>query len=325
MIKRRDFITLLGGAAMAWPIAARAQQTTKLPVVGVLSPFIDAESAFLADLREGLREYSYTEGRNVRIEYRSAEGKVELLAGLAADLVRRNVDIIVTSSAPAIQIARQATNKIPIVMARVGDAVDQGLVVSLARPGGNITGLSWFAPELSAKSLEVLKDALPAMSHVAILREATGGAAAATAAGTAARRLGVKADLFQAREPDEIETAFSAMTAAGVDALAVLEGLMISNNAKRVTGLAAQARLPAIFFDPAFVDAGGLMSYGPNFPEMHRRTAYFVDRIVRGAKSGDLPVEQPTKFELVINLRAAKTLGVTIPPALLFRADRVVE
>jgi len=325
MMRRREFITLLGGAAAAWPLIARAQQTTKLPVVGVLSPFIDAESAFLADLREGLREHGYTEGRNVRIEYRSAEGKVELLAGLAADLVRRNVDIIVTSSAPAIQIARQATNKIPIVMARVGDAVDQGLVVSLARPGGNITGLSWFARELSAKSLEVLKDALPAMSHVAILREAAGGAASATAAGTAARRLGVKADLFQAREPDEIETAFSAMTAAGVDALTVLEGLMISNNAKLVTGLAGRARLPAIFFDPAFVDAGGLMSYGPNFTEMHRRAAYFVDRILKGAKPGDLPVQQPTKFELVINLRAAKALGLTIPPALLFRADRVVE
>jgi putative ABC transport system substrate-binding protein len=324
-MRRREFISLLGGAAVAWPLAARAQQTTKLPVVGVLSPYIDAESAFLADLREGLREYSYTEGRNVRIEYRSAEGKVELLAGLAADLVRRNVDIIVTSSAPTIQIARQATNKIPIVMARVGDAVDQGFVASLARPGGNITGLSWFAPELSAKSLEVLKDAVPAMSHVAILRGAAGGAASATAVGTAARRLGVKADLFQAREPNEIETAFSAMTAAGVDALTVLEGLMISNNAKLVTGLAARARLPSIFFDPAFVDAGGLMSYGPNFTEMHRRAAYFVDRILKGAKPGELPVQQPTKFELVINLRAAKTLGVTIPPALLFRADRVVE
>ena len=323
-MRRREFITVLAGAAAALPLAARAQQT-KLPVVGVLSPFIDAESAFLADLREGLREHGYTEGRNVRIEYRSAEGKVELLAGLAADLVRRNVDIIVTSSAPAIHIARQATNKIPIVMARVGDAVDQGFVASLARPGGNITGLSWFAPELSAKSLQILKDAFPAMSHVAILREAAGGAASAIAAGTAARRLGVKPSLFQAREPDEIETAFSAMTAAGVDALAVLEGLMISNNAKLVTGLAARARLPAIFFDPAFVDAGGLMSYGPNFTEMHRRAAYFVDRIVKGAKSGDLPVEQPTKFELVINLRAATALGFTIPPALLFRADRVVE
>jgi putative ABC transport system substrate-binding protein len=323
--KRREFIALLGSAAAAWPLSSRAQKTTELPVVGVLSPFIDAESAFLADLREGLREYGYIEGRNVRIEYRSAEGKVELLAGLVADLVRRNVDIIVTSSAPAIQIARQATNKIPIVMARVGDAVDQGFVASLARPGGNITGLSWFAPELSAKSLEVLKDAFPVMSHVAILREAAGGAASATAAGTAARRLGVKADLFQAREPDEIETAFSAMTAAGVDALAVLEGLMISNNAKLIAGLAGRARLPAILFDPAFVDAGGLMSYGPNSTEMHRRAAYFADRILKGAKPGDLSVEQPTKFELVINLRAAKALGLKIPPALLFRADRVVE
>ena len=324
-MRRREFISLLGGAAVAWPLIARAQQTTKLPLVGVLSPFIDAESPFLADFRDGLREFGYAEGRNIKIEYRSAEGKVELLPGLAVDLVRRNVDIIVTSSAPAIQIARQTTKKIPIVMAKVGDAVDQGFVASLAHPGGNITGASWLAPEMSAKSLEILKDAVPGMSHVAILREAAGGAASATAAATAARRLGVKADLFQARTPDEVESAFTAMGEARVNALAVLEGLMIFNNAKLIAGLAARARLPTVFFDPAFVDAGGLMSYGPNFTKMHRRAAYFVDRILKGAKPGDLPVEQPTKFELVMNLRAAKALGLTMPPMLLFRADRVVE
>jgi putative ABC transport system substrate-binding protein len=291
----------------------------------VLSPFIDAESSFLADFREGLREYGYTEGQNVRIEYRSAEGKVELLPGLVADLIGRNVDIVVTSSAPAIQVARRATSKIPIVMARVGDAVDQGFVGSLARPGGNITGISWFAPEMSAKGLEVLKEAFPAMSHVAIFREAAGGAASASAAGTAARRLGIKATLFQAREFYEIEIAFAAMADARVDALEVLEGLMIFNNIKSIASMAARARLPAIFFDSAFVDAGGLMSYGPNFTEMHRRAAYFVDRILKGAKPGDLPVEQPTKFELVINLKTAKALGLTIAPTLLLRADRVVE
>jgi len=326
-MRRREFISLLSGtaAAIALPFTARAQQTTKLPVVGMLSPFIDAESSFLSDFRKGLSYYGYSEGRNIKIEYRSAEGKVELLPSLVADLISRNVDIIVTSSAPAIHAARQATHGIPIVMARVGDAVDQGFVSSLARPGGNITGLSWFAPELSAKCLEFLKDTFPAMSHVAIFREAAGGAASAIAAGTAARSLGVKATLFQARELIEIENAFAAMADARVDALVVLEGLLIFNNIKSIASMALNARLPAIFFDSAFVDAGGLMSYGPNLTEMYRRSAYFVDRILKGTKPGDLPVEQPTKFELAINLKTAKALDLTIPPSLLFRVDREVE
>jgi putative ABC transport system substrate-binding protein len=324
-VRRRDFISLLGGAVVAWPRAVHAQKTTRLPLVGVLSPFIDAESSFLADFREGLREYGYTEGRNVRIEYRSAQGKAELLPRLVTDLIGRNVDIIVTPSAPAIQVARQATSKIPIVMASVGDAVDQGFVASLAHPGGNITGISWFAPEMSAKGLEVLKEAFPAMSHVAIFRESAGGAASAIAAGTAARRLGVKATLFHAREFYEIENAFAAMADDHVDALVVLEGLLIFNNAKTIAGLATRAKLPAVFFDSAFVDAGGLISYGPNFIDMHRRAAYFVDRILKGAKPGNLPVEQVTKFDLIINIRTAKALGLTLPPALLFRADRAVE
>jgi putative tryptophan/tyrosine transport system substrate-binding protein len=327
-VRRRDFITLLGGAAAScasWPLAVHARQNAKLPVIGILSPFKDAEGTLLADLRVGLREYGYIEGQNVKIEYRSAEGRVELLPGLVSDLIRRNADVIVTASAPGIQIARQATSKIPIVFARVGDAVDQGIVASLARPGGNVTGISWFAPELSGKSLEILKEAFPTMSNVAIFREAAAGAASAIEANRAAQSLGLKSAIFQARTPDELETAFAGMADAQVDSLLVLEGLMIFNNAKAIAGLAAKARLPAIFFDSAFVDAGGLISYGPNFSEMHRRTAYFVDRILRGAKPGDLPVEQPTKFGLVINLATAAKLGLTIAPTLLLRADRIVE
>ena len=324
-MRRRDFISLLGGTAVALPLAAHAQQTTRLPLVGVLSPFIDSESSFLADFREGLREHGYLEGRNLRIEYRSAEGRGELLPDLISDLVRRNADIIVTASAPAIQVARQATSRIPIVFAGVGDAVNQGIVKSLARPDGNITGISWFAPELSGKNIEILKEVFPRMSHVAIFREAAAGAASATEADAAARRLGLKTAIFQARTPDELETAFAGMADAQVDSLAVLEGLMIFNNAKAIAGLATKAGLPAIFFDSAFVDAGGLVSYGPNFTEMHRRAAYFVDQILKGLKPGDLPVEQPTKFDLVVNVATATKLGLTIAPTLLLRADRVVE
>jgi putative ABC transport system substrate-binding protein len=315
-------VALAGGLV---PAPSAAQTSARPPVVGVLSPFVDAQDTFLADFREGLRQLGYVEGRNLRIEYRSAEGHIDMIPGLVADLVGRKVDIIVTSSAPAIRIVQQATRNIPIIMARVGDAVDQGFVASLARPGGNITGASWFAPELSAKSLEVLKEAVPTLSHIAVLREAAGGAASATAAGTAARRLGMKVDIFQVRTPDEFEDAFAAMAATRTDGLEVLEGLMIFNNARVIAEQAAKSKLPAISFDPAFVEAGGLMSYGPRFSEMHRRAAYFVDRILRGDKPSDLPVEQPTQFELVINLKAAKALGLTIPQALLFRADRVIE
>jgi putative ABC transport system substrate-binding protein len=322
-VKRRDFFSALGSITIAAPSSFWAQRTS--PIVGVLSPFNDDESTLLADLRAGLREYGYVDGQNLRIEYRSAEGRLELLPDLISDLLKRNADVIVTSSAPAIQAARQATGKTPIVFARVGDAVNQGIVTSLANPGGNITGISWFAPELSGKILGILQEAYPAMSHVAILREAAAGAASAVAVNVAAHQLGLKAQIFQARTPDELETAFSAMADVRIDSLVVLEGVMIFNNAKAIAALSRKYRLPAIFFDAGFVDAGGLLSYGPNFPEMHRRAAYFVDRILRGSKPGDLPVEQPTKFDLVINVATATRLGLTMPSALLSRADRVIE
>jgi putative ABC transport system substrate-binding protein len=230
---------------------ARAQKSKKMPVVGVLSPFNDAESTLLTDLRSGLREHGYSEQQNLRIEYRSAEGRVELLRSLVLELIRANVDVIVTSSVPAIQVAHEMTSKIPIVFARAGDALDQGIVQSLARPGGNITGISWFAPELSGKSLDILREVFPKMSHVAIFREAAGGAASATEAERAVRRVGLKATIFQARTSAEIETAFDGMVDAKVDSVIVLEGLMIFNNAKAIASLATKKQLPAIFFDSA--------------------------------------------------------------------------
>jgi putative ABC transport system substrate-binding protein len=310
---------------MAWPISARAQKRGKVSIVGVLSPFKDSESTLMTDVRAGLRDHGYIEGQNLKIEYRSAEGRTERLSGLALDLMNANVDVIVTSSAPAIQIVRTATSKIPVVFARVGDALDQGIVQSLAHPGGNLTGISWFAPELSGKSIDILREVSSKTSHVAIVREAAGGAASATAAEAAVRHYGLKATIFQARTAAELETVFEGMKDAQVDSVIVLEGLMIFNNAKLIADLAAKNQLPAIFFDSAFVDAGGLVSYGPNFTEMHRRAAYFVDRILKGAKPGDLPVEQPTKFDLVINLSTAKKLGLTVPTTFLLRADRIVE
>jgi len=322
-MKRRDFVVALVGAATAAPLKARAQRT--VPIIGVLSPFNDAETTMLADFRAGLRDYGYVDGQNIKIEYRSAEGRVEILPQLIADLLSRNADVIVTSSAPAVLALRQATSKVPVVFARIGDALSQGIVTSLAHPGGNMTGISWFAPELTSKILDILKEAFPGISHVAIFREAAAGAASAVAANLAAQRLGLKAQIFQARGPDELEAAFSGMADAHVDSLVVLEGVMIFNNAKAIAALAEKFRLPAIFFDAGFVDAGGLLSYGPNFSDMHRRTAYFVDRILRGSKPGDLPIEQPTKFDLVINVKIATKLGLTIPSALLLRADRLVE
>ena len=328
-MRRREFIALACAGGIAWPLSALAQKRERPSIVGILSPFNDAQSTLLTDLRAGLRERGYIEGQNLKVEYRSAEGRPEQLRSLALDLVNANVDVIVTSSAPAIQIVREVTSKKPVVFARVGDALDQGIVQSLAHPGGNITGISWFAPELSGKSIDILRDILrevsPAISHVAIFREAAAGAASANAAETAARHYGLKATIFQARTAVELETAFEGMKDAQVDAVIVLEGLLIFNNAKSIANLASKNRLPAIFFDSAFVDAGGLVSYGPNFADMHRRAAYFVDRILKGTKPGDLPVEQPTKFDLVVNISTATKLGLSIPSTFLLRADRVVE
>jgi putative ABC transport system substrate-binding protein len=321
---------LAGSSAVVWPLSVRTQQRAqaqlpKKPVIGMLSPFIDADSTFLKDVRDGLADRGLREGREISIEYRSAEGRIDRLPLLADELVGLKVDVIVTASAPAIRFVQRATQTVPIVMAQVGDAVDQGFVANLAHPGRNITGTSWFEPELSAKRLELMKEALPETARVAILREASAGAASVTAVQAAARRLGIVASIFEVRESDEFSTALSAMADVKVQGVEILEGLMISNNVHLLVALAKGHRFAVIFPDTSFVEAGGLMSYGPDLSEIYRRTAAIIEKILKGALPGDIPVEQPTKFAFAINLKTARALGLTIPPALVLRADSVIE
>jgi putative ABC transport system substrate-binding protein len=330
---RRRFNTRPGSkrwcASVVWALvlfvfaSSSSAQTTKL--IGVLSPFIDAQSTFLKDLRDGLSQLRLREGEEIRIEYRSAEGQIERLPELAAELVRLKPDVIVTASAPAIRFVQQATTTIPIIMARVGDAVDQGFVKSLAYPGANTTGISWLAPELSAKRLELMKQALPGMSRVGVLREASASASSVSAVQAAALRLGIVPKVFEVREPAEFPTALSAMADLGVDGVEILEGLMIFNSVRPLVALADARRVPVIFPDLSFVEAGGLMSYGPDFQEIHRRTAEIVAKVLKGTPPGEIPVEQPTKFVFGFNSKTASALGIAVSPVVLMRADVVIE
>ena len=314
-------VALTLGTLTSLPAAA-TQQLGRMPRIGVLSPSADF---FLNTLRQGLRELGYIEGRNILLEYRSADGRAERLPDLAAELVRLKVDVMVTVTPPGVRAAKQATSTIPIVMAAVDDAVEQGFVASLARPGGNITGASSLNPELSGKRLELLKEAFPKVFRVAVLREAVGGASSLRATMEAARVLGVHLQILELRDPNELDSAFAAMIRERAGALDVLPGLMIAGYMRQIVDLAGKARLPTIFPDGQFVESGGLMSYGPSLPDMFRRAAIYVDKILKGAKPSDLPVEQPTKFELVINLKTAKQLGLTIPQSVLYRADKVIK
>ena len=314
-------LTLILGMLTSLP-AADAQQLGKLPWVGVLSPSADF---FLNAFRQGLRELGYIEGRNISLEYRSADGRVDRLPDLAAELVRLKVDVMVTITPPGVRAAKQATNTIPIVMGAVDDAVEQGFVASLARPGGNITGASSLNPQLSGKRLELLKEAFPKVSRVAVLREAVGGASSLRATMESARVLGVHLHILELRDPTELESVFAAMTRERAGALVVLPGLMITSYMRQIVDLAAKTRLPAIFPDGQFVESGGLMSYGPSLHDLYRRAAWYVDKILKGAKPADLPVEQPTKFEFMINLKTANQSGLTIPQSVLYRADKVIK
>jgi putative ABC transport system substrate-binding protein len=279
---------------------------------------------------EGLRDLGYVEGRNVVIEYRDAEGKVERFPALLAELIALKVDVIVAPGTPAALAAKHATRTLPIVFPVAVDPVQSGLVTSLARPGGNVTGLSALVSELVGKCLEQLTQAVPGVSRVAVLWQ-PGGLDERTekemlkGAEVAGRALGVRLQFVQARGPADFERAFSEMTKARAGALTVLTSVMFVNERRRLVDLAAENRLPAAYAQREFVDAGGLMSYGTNVADLFRRAATYVDRILKGAKPGDLPVEQSTKFELVINLKAAKALGLTIPPSVLARADQVIE
>ena len=326
---RRDTILALLALGAA-PLAAEAQQAAKVARIGYLSPNL-AASPYLRDaFLQGLRDLGYVEGRNVVIEYRDAEGKLERLPALAAELVALKVDVILAEGGTlGPRVAQQATRTIPIVFA-AGDPVGSGLVTSLARPGGNVTGLSAFAPELVGKRLELLKQAVPGVSRVAVLWQ-PGAFGERTEKDTlkraevAARDLGVPLQFVEARGPADFDRAFSDMSVARAGALTVLASNMFVSERRRLVDLAAEKRLPAIYSARELVDAGGLMSYGANLADLNRRAATYVDRILKGTRPADLPVEQPTKFELIINLKTAKALGLAIPQSVLGRADEVIQ
>ena len=326
---RRSFLVGSFGL-LAAPLATDAQPAAKVPRIGFLSPSSSSDPRIpvrLGAFREGLRELGYVEGQNILIESRWAEGRYDRLPGLAAELVNLRVDIIVTWSLPAIQAAKEATATIPIVMAGSLDPVATDVVASLARPGGNITGLSLMAPELVGKQLELLKEVVPKVSRVALLgNPANPGTAPQVRRGQdAARALGVRLQVLEARNPSAIEDAFAAMARERAGAVIILTDAMFGAHRERIADLAAKHRVPAVYGLPEFAETGGLMGYGSSVVDRFRRAAVFVDKILKGAKPGDLPIEQPTKFEFVINLKTAKALGLTIPPAVLARADEVIN
>jgi len=329
---RRQFIGALAGGLVA-PLAAEAQQAAKVARIGFLlfGPLDSPETRQLIETyRQGLRERGYVEGQNIVIEYRSADGKLDRLPGLATELARLKVDLIVAGNTPMARAAQQATTTIPIVAPAMGDPVGDRLVASLARPGRNITGSTFLGPELVPKRLELLKEALPKISRVAALwhpgafgehtmKDMLEGAEAA------ARSLGVRLQLVSAEGLSEFDRAFSTMTKERAEGLMVFPSTMLFNGRRRIVDLAAKGQLPTIYQSSQFVEIGGLISYGASITDLIRRAAIYVDKILKGAKPADLPVEQPTKFELVINLKTAKALGLTIPQSLLARADEVIQ
>ena len=326
---RRDTVLALLALGAA-PLAAEAQQATKVARIGCLATNPAISTRLREAFVQGLRDLGYIEGRNLLIEYRDADGKAERLPALAAELVALKVDVIVASGTLAALAARRATKTLPIVFSPAGDPVGSGLVASLARPGGNVTGLSAFAPELVGKRLELLKEAVPGISRVAVLWQ-PGAFGERTEKDTlkraevAARDLGMPLQFVEARGPDDFARAFSDMSRARASALAVLASNMFNSERRRLVDLAAEKRLPKVYSARELVDAGGLMSYGANLADLNRRAATYVDRILKGTKPADLPVEQPTKFELIINLKTAKALGLTIPQSVLGRADEVIQ
>jgi putative ABC transport system substrate-binding protein len=333
-MQRREFITLLGGAAAAWSLAASAQQGTVIPRIGVLAPGRsegpDASRVTLDSLVVGLRELGYTEGQNIAIEHQFGESNLDRLREVAAELVKSKVDVIVALSTTAARPAKQATSLIPIVAIAMADPVEDDLVASLARPGGNVTGTTFLGPELVAKRLQLLKEVSPQLIRVAVLwhPRAYGDR---TMAGMlkeverAAQTLGMQLQLVPVKSPDDIAGAFSAMTGERAGALSVFPSPMLFAEYSRIASLAADTRLPTIYAAREGVAVGGLMSYGANLPDLSRKSAEYVDKILKGAKPAELPVQQPTKFELAINLKAAKALSLTVPASLLARADEVIE
>jgi len=327
-VDRRRFIGTVAGGLLAAPLAAEAQAPAKVSRIGFLSGQSPTDLARqLEAFRQGLRELGYVEGRNIAIEFRFAEGQPERLPALAAELVRLKVDIIVTSGPPAPLAAKQATTTIPIVFAVSNDPVAEHVVSSLARPGGNITGLTSIATEVVGKQLELLKEVAPKVSRVAVLRNPRnhGHPLTLRQAEGAAQALGLQLHIMQAGSPAEIDAAFAAMRSERAGGILVLRDPLFLGQRTQIAALAAKSRLPAAYGFREATEAGSRMAYGASVPFMYRSAATYVDKILRGAKPVDLPVEQPTKFELVINLKTAKALGLTIPQSLLLRADQVIE
>ena len=321
--RRRFLLTSLAGTVAA-PFAAGAPHATTIPRVGVLLNSPVTEN--LPDLRQGLRELGYIDGQTIALDVLSAEGRLDQLPTLAAELVRRKVDVIVASGPQGVGAARRATGNIPIVMGRMDDVDAHGFVTNLARPGGNITGLSFQTGQLAGKLVQLLKEAVPGLSRVAVIWDAAGTRNQITTVQEAARVLGLQTRVLELRGEPTLQGVVSAARTGGADGLVLMASPGITLVRERLAKLALENRLPAIYYNPGFAEAGGLLAYGPRASEFSwRRAAVFVDRILKGAKPGDLPIEQPTQFDLVVNLKTAKALGLTIPPSLLLRADRVIE
>jgi putative ABC transport system substrate-binding protein len=326
---KKTICFLLSMAVLGFVHLAEAQQPKKVPRIGFLSSTSATTAArTLEAFREGMRDRGYVEGKNISIEYRWAEGKLDRLPELVAELVSLKVDLIVVASGQAVRAAKQATTTIPIVMAISGEVVATGIIASLARPGGNITGVTVYSPEVSGKRLELLKEAFPKVRRVAVLGEPTSPSHQLDwqELKAASRPLAVELQSLEVRSPNpDFEGAFAAATKGRADAFLTLTPPLLAFHAKKIVALVAKSRLPAMFHQRGFVDGGALMSYGPNVAESLKRAATYVDKILKGTKPADLPVEQPTKFELVINLKTAKQMGLTIPPNVLARADKVIK
>ena len=324
-MRRRDFIAFLGGAAVTWPFAACAQPSKifHIAILETISP--DLNTANLRAFREGLEQLGYTEGKGYVIDYRSADGHAERFAELVEDLLRLHPDVIVTRGTPAALAAKQATTTVPVVMAAIGEPFK--IVDSLARPGGNITGLSALVSELEGKRIELLRELLPGASRIAGLwgMQNPASVAESKAAVAASQTLGLELTLHDLREPDDIEPAFDAVLHERAQGLIVGMDTLTQVAADRIVALAAKDRLPAIYASKDFIDAGGLIFYGVNYPALYWRAAAYVVKILQGANPADLPVEQPTRLSLIVNIKAAKALGLTVPASILIRADEVIE
>ncbi|MBI4637272.1 MAG: ABC transporter substrate-binding protein [Candidatus Rokubacteria bacterium] len=325
---RRRLLALSAALLVAPPAAAAQQKVYRIGVLSIAAPEDPANPKALEAFRQGLQEHGWVEGQNVTIEHRWARGKPDVLAELAADLVRSKVDVILAAGGPAAPAAKKATSTIPIVFSAVLDPVAAGLVSSLARPGGNVTGVSFFAgPEIAGKALQLLKEAVPTVARMAVLWNPANvqHALFLKEAEVAARALGLGLRALAARDADALDQAFATMSREHAGALVVLADAMSYVHRTRIADLAAKHRLPAIYGQKEHVEAGGLIAYGPGFVDRYRRAGIYVGKILKGSKPADLPVEQPTKFELIINLKTARALGLTIPPSLLLRADQVIE